>query len=156
VPIEHPDPSRRLFGRKLLWIGGVIFLAVILTPLILLAADWPFTRDAISRALQEASGRPVEIGSFTRTYFPPGCRAEGVRFMHLHHPGAPPLITIDRLTIQGSFTGMLTSPKRLTAVHIVGMQIKIPPKSHQRKAGHERRRRDEWEVRLAAGSTQIR
>jgi hypothetical protein len=107
----------------------VLFLAVILIPLILLATHWPFTRDAISRALQEASGRPVEIRSFTRTYFPPGCRAEGVRFMHLHHPDAPPLITIDRLTIQGSFTGMLTSPKRLAAVHIVGMRIKIPPKS---------------------------
>ena len=107
----------------------MIFLAVVLTPLILLATHWPFTREAISRALQEASGRPVEIGAFTRTYFPPGCRAEGVKFMHLHHPDAPPLITIDRLTIQGSFTGMLTSPKRLADVHIAGMRIRIPPKS---------------------------
>jgi hypothetical protein len=49
--------------------------------------------------------------------------------MHLHHPDAPPLITIDRLTIVGSFMGMLGSPKRLAAVHIAGMRIRIPAKS---------------------------
>jgi hypothetical protein len=35
------------------------FFGLILTPLILLVTNRPFKRDAISRALQEASGRPV-------------------------------------------------------------------------------------------------
>jgi hypothetical protein len=112
-----------------LWAAGVVFVAIIVGGSVLLATHWPFTREAISRALQEASGRPVEIGGFTQTLFPPGCRAERIRFLHLHHPDAPPLITIDRLTIQGSLAGMFSSPKRLAAIRIEGMRVLIPSKS---------------------------
>jgi hypothetical protein len=129
VLIEQPSFSRRIPARKSLWIAGAIILAVIVTAFILLATHWPFTRDAVSRALEEASGRPVEIGAFTNSYFPPGCTAERIRFLHRNHPEAPPLITIERLIIQGSFSGMITSPKRLSAVRIFGMRMQIPPKA---------------------------
>ena len=129
VLIEQSSFSRRIPVRKSLWIAGAIILAVIATVSILLATHWPFTRDAIGRALEEASGRPVEIGAFSNSYFPPGCTAERIRFLHRNHPEAPPLITIERLVIQGSFSGMITSPKRLSAVRIFGMRMQIPPKA---------------------------
>jgi hypothetical protein len=129
VLIEQHSFSPRISVRKSLWIAGAIILTVIVTLFILLATHWPFTRAAISSALEEASGRPVQIGAFTKTYFPPGCSAEGIRFLHRNHPEAPPLITIDRLVIQGSLTGMFTSPKRLSAVRVFGMRMQIPPKA---------------------------
>jgi hypothetical protein len=129
VLIEQPGFSKRIPVGKSLWIAGAIILAVIVTLFILLATHWPFTRDAVSSALEEASGRPVEIGAFTNSYFPPGCTAGSIRFLHRNHPEAPPLITIERLVIQGSLTGMFTSPKRLAAVRVFGMRMQIPPKS---------------------------
>src|ERR1019366_7363756 len=35
------------------------------------------------------------------------------------------------LTIQGSFTGLFSSPKRLSAVRVVGMHVTVPPEKHE-------------------------
>ena len=103
---------------------GVIVVAVVL-----LAIHWPFTEKAITRALEAASGRPVQIRTFSKTYFPPGCIAEGIRFLRHKHPADPPIITVEKLVVQGSIAGMLTSPKRLSAVRVVGMRMVIPPRT---------------------------
>ena len=94
----------------------------------MLATHWPFSRDAMTRALEEATSRPVEIGSFRSSYFPPGCMAENVRVLHNSRPGGTPLITIQKLIVVGSLTGMITSPKRLAEVKIIGMHVRIPGK----------------------------
>ena len=109
--------------------GAGILLVVIAIAVIVLATHWPFTRDAVARALEEASGRPVRIDTFSNSYFPPGCTAEGIRFLRHKHPEAAPIITVQKLVIQGSFTGLFSSPKRLTAVRVVGMHMIIPPKA---------------------------
>ena len=59
---------------------------------------------------------PVEIGGFKQSYFPPGCLAENVRVLHNSNPGGTPLVTIQKLMVQGSFSGMFSSPKRLAEV----------------------------------------
>jgi hypothetical protein len=112
-----------------LWTIGAVFLGVIVIAMILLAAHWPFTEEAITLALQEASGRPVQIRTFSKTYFPPGCIAEGIRFLRHKHPEDQPIITVEKLIVQGSIAGMFTSPKRLSAVRVMGMRMAIPPKS---------------------------
>lgn len=94
----------------------------------ILIAHWPFTRENVRKALEEASGRPVEIRTFSSSYFPPGCTAEGVRFLRHRHPNLSPIITIERLAIQGSFTGLFRSPKRLAAVRVVGMHLIVASK----------------------------
>jgi hypothetical protein len=128
--IEEPRViKRRELSAHWLWALGAVFLAVFITAAILLATHWPFTQAAITQALQEASGRPVEIRKFTRTYFPPGCIAEGIRFLRHKHPDAQPIIAVEKLIVQGSIAGMLTSPKRLSAVRVMGMRMAIPPKS---------------------------
>src|ERR1035441_9362492 len=52
------------------------------------------------------------------------------------HPLSPPQApcgladhTVEKLVVQGSIAGMLTSPKRLSAVRVVGMRMVIPPKT---------------------------
>jgi hypothetical protein len=129
VLIERPPattPNRR--APKWIWILGLCFVAALTLGIVILSTHWPFSRDAITRALQAATSRPVRIGGFRSTYFPPGCVAENVRVLHNGNPEGTPLITVDKLLIQGSFTGMFTSPKRLEEVKVVGMRIVIPAK----------------------------
>ena len=114
---------------KWLRILAAVLCGVIVVAIVLLAAHWPFTEKAITQALEAASGRPVQIQAFSKTYFPPGCIAEGIRFLRHQHPASPPIITIEKLVVQGSITGMLTSPKRLSAVRVVGMRMLIPPRT---------------------------
>jgi hypothetical protein len=109
--------------------AGAIFLAVIATGATLLAIHWPFTRQAVIQALEQASGRQVEIRTFVDTYFPPGCTAEGVRFLRHKHPEAQPIVTIEKLVIRASLVGLAGSPTRLSDVRVVGMHMIVPPKS---------------------------
>jgi hypothetical protein len=129
VLIEQSSLAAHRPIAKWLWISFGVFLALLATGAIVLATHWPFTREALSKALEEATGRPVRIDTFSKSYFPPGCTAEGVRFLRHKHPEAAPIITIQKLVIQGSFTGLVSTPKRLTAVRVVGMHMIIPPKA---------------------------
>jgi hypothetical protein len=85
---------------------------------------WPFTKKAVVQDLQESSDSTVTVRSFHRTYFPsPGCVLEGVEFHH----GARQfkLITIDKLTIEGSYSGILT--KHIPRIRVEGGHVFIPP-----------------------------
>jgi hypothetical protein len=129
--IEQPPATTRHTVPKWLRIAGALFFGGIAASIVLLAINWPFTQDAMTKALEEASGRPVQIRIFSNSYFPPGCTAEGIRFLRHKHPEAAPMITVEKLTIQGSFTGLFSSPKRLSAVRVVGMHVIVPPETHE-------------------------
>jgi hypothetical protein len=113
-------------------IAGCI-VGLVAAGIVVLATHWPFSRDAMTRALQEATSRPVEIGGFSQSYFPPGCVAENVRVLPDGQHNGQPLITIQKVVVQGSFTGMFTSPKRLARVKLVGMHLIVPHKGPQSK-----------------------
>ena len=128
VLIEQPSATAARPRRKWLWIGAAVLVAVIVAGATIVAAHWPFTRENLRKALEEASGRPVEIGRFSSSYFPPGCTAEDVRFLRHKHPKLSPIITVEKLAIQGSFTGLFRSPTRLAAVRVVGMHLIVASK----------------------------
>jgi hypothetical protein len=121
--------KRPVRSSKWLWTLGAVLFGVIAVAIVLLATHWPFTEKAITQALEASSGRPVQIRTFSKTYFPPGCIVEGIRFLRHKHPADPPIITVEKLVVQGSIAGMLTSPKRLSAVRVMGMHMVIPPKT---------------------------
>src|SRR3984885_13623395 len=128
--IEQPSTSTRHKVPNWLWVVGAVFLGGVAIGIVVLAMHWPFTQDAITKALEEASGRPVQIRTFSNSYFPPGCTAEGIRFLRHKHPEAAPMITVEKLTIVGSLTGLFSSPKRLSAVRVVGMHMIVPADRH--------------------------
>src|ERR1700722_672328 len=130
--IEQARPATS-HGRvpKWCWVAGAVFFGAIIAGIVVLATHWPFTQDAITKALEEASGRPVQIRAFSNSYFPPGCTAQGVRFLRHKHPEAAPIITVEKLTIEGSLTGLFSSPKRLSAVRVVGMHMIVPPEADE-------------------------
>lgn len=116
---------------KWLWIAGAVLCGAIIICITWLAIRWPFTREAMTEALEQASGRAVEIRAFSKSYFPPGCTAEGIRFLRHKHPEATPIITVEKLIVQSSLTGLIGSPKRLSAVQLVGMHMIIPADAAQ-------------------------
>jgi hypothetical protein len=131
VLIESATASKRHKHHIPRWVRivGLCFFALLALSIVLLATHWPFSRDAMKKALQEATGRPVEIGAFHQSYLPPGCMAENIRVLRYGATDGQPLITIEKLLVQGSFTGMLFfAPKRLAQVKVVGMHLRIPPK----------------------------
>jgi len=100
---------------------------VILSGIIFLAARWPFSRTAVLKDLTEASLSRVSVASFHGTYFPrPGCVLERVTFQHNPKAGSPPLITIQKLRIEGSFVGLFT--KHVRRIRAEGLRILIPPR----------------------------
>ena len=113
-----------------MWITGLAVFAILAVLVILLATHWPFTRAEITRTLEEATGRTVEIRTFRKTYMPPGCVAQEIRVLRHRGPGAPPLIEIQELAIIGSYAGMIRSPKHISEVKVRGMHLQIPSKSN--------------------------
>ncbi|MBV9301435.1 MAG: hypothetical protein JOY62_05665 [Acidobacteriaceae bacterium] len=109
---------------------GLIVAALVLVIFIgILALKWPFTKQAVIDALQESSLHSVVIDQFHKTYFPPGCVAEQIKFLNLRHKDKPPLITIQRLTIQGNYALLLTFQRRVSLVRVQGLRITVPPKA---------------------------
>jgi hypothetical protein len=118
-----PPANRKRFRRN---------LAIVIASLcILLAAFafaihhwWPFTKSAVVQDLREAADSEVTIQSFRETHFPfPGCVMEGVSFYHANDKSKP-IISINRLTIRGTYSGILA--KHVSKITAEGMQINIP------------------------------
>lgn len=130
--IALPEKTRttRAPAQKFVWIllavsiCAVIFLAI-------MAVKWPFTREAMTKRLERASSAQVEMRGFHSTYFPfPGCVAEDVVFRQKSSaPGQKqpePIITIRKLTIESTFSGLLSKPGRIRRIIADGLQIHIP------------------------------
>lgn len=118
-------PRRRKIPWKV-WIptgvtaGAILYLAAI-------AMNWPFTQQALIDVLQERSLRTVTVGRFYRTYFPPGCTAEDIRFLHRKHKEKQPLITVQKLVLVTSYSRILLLQNRLSLVRIMDMHVTVPP-----------------------------
>jgi AsmA-like C-terminal region len=85
---------------------------------------WPFTKSAVVEDLREAADSEVTVRSFRETHFPfPGCVIEGVSFYHANDKSKP-IISIDRLTIRGTYTGILA--QHVSKITAEGMHINIP------------------------------
>ena len=88
--------------------------------------DWQWFFNNLLKELADESDSKVTAGSFQATYFPhPGCVLENVIFQHNPKSGTPPLITVKRIMIRGTFIGIFVRHVKLVSVE--GMHIQIPP-----------------------------
>jgi hypothetical protein len=115
---------RRRLG-KIAILALIVAVAALCAFALLLSRKWPFAQAPVLQNLQEASDSQVQFRTFRETFFPsPGCIVEGLVFHH--EPGeAKPLITIRKLTIQGSYVGLLS--RRVSRIIAEGMLVSIPP-----------------------------
>src|SRR5262249_5440620 len=110
--------------RYRLTIGVVCALGVLGVSLLVLTRHWRLTRKALVQALQEGSGTRVEIGAFHTDSFPyTRAVAESLVFRRQDRPDLPPLMTIQRLTIQSDFTGLLA--RRVARVRAEGVYVHL-------------------------------
>ena len=104
VSVPRPQPSRTRWRRALLVV--ILCLAgLLLMTAVILAAKWPFTRAALTQSLEQETQAQVQIGGLREIYFPhPGCIAQNVT---MQRDAASPKLTVRRLTIAGSYFGLL-------------------------------------------------
>lgn len=119
---KHTGPKWWQSSRFILIV--LFVLAALCVAALLLSREWPFREDAVLEDLRESSDSQLTVRTFKETFFPPGCILEGVAFEH--SPGAAkPLITIDKLIVQGSYHGLpFHRVKRIIAQ---GLRISIAP-----------------------------
>lgn len=110
--------------RRWLRIAALIVLACLVVIVALGIKEWPFTRAAVTQALEQQSGSSVEIGHFRHIYFPhPGCVAAGVVFRRSGN--STPLITIRKLTIMGSYHTLMFH--HITMIRAEQVHVTLPP-----------------------------
>lgn len=121
-----PRSNRHRFHFGLwLWVATILGAAILFYGIVL-ALNWPFEKQALIDILQKRSLRQVTIEGYRNTYFPPGCVAEGIRFLRIKHKGKPPLITIRKLVLQDNYPNLLTFQKRLSTVKVIGLYVTVP------------------------------
>jgi hypothetical protein len=101
--------------------------AFCLLVLAIVSFKWPFTQQKIARDLEQATSSKLEIQAFHATYFPrPGCEIDGLVFRRPKSGSSgPPLVTVSKIRIQGSFLGLFT--KHVGLVRVYDMHAVIPP-----------------------------
>jgi hypothetical protein len=124
--VTTPPHKAKVLGsplRRRLALGLIVFSVFVVAAALLWRHWWPFEQPAVIENLHEASDSQVHARAFHRTFFPsPGCVLDGVVFVH--GKGALPLITIDRLTIRGSYAGILA--RHISQITAEGMHVMIP------------------------------
>jgi AsmA-like C-terminal region len=120
-------------------IGAVVVVVALGIAGATIATHWPFTRESVIEALEQTFAATVEVNSFRVTYFAPGCVLEGVTLRrnldHEQGQKTPPIASVERLTIQGSYTGFFMFPKRVPRVKVEGLRVFASPESE--RAGHQ-------------------
>jgi hypothetical protein len=105
-------------------IAIVVAVIVLCLAALLGSRYWPFAEKPILQDLAEASDSTVTTRSFHQTYFPfPGAVIDGLVFRH--GPDQFTLFTIDKLTIRGSYPGMLA--RHVPRITAEGGHVYIPP-----------------------------
>ena len=115
----------------------------------IMAAKWPFTREAMTKRLERASSAQVEMRGYHSTYFPfPGCVAEDVVFRQktssTGQRPADPIITIRKLTIESTFAGLLSKPGRIRRIIADGLRIHVPRERQPAWGSRLRQRSDHY------------
>jgi hypothetical protein len=121
TPLPH---AKRGLSRSTILIIAALVSVILLAILLVTSSLWPFAQSQVLQDLREASDSQIQVRALHRTYFPfPGCVVEGLVFNH-DPAESTPLITIEKLTIRGTYLGLFTkSVSRITAE---GLHVTIP------------------------------
>jgi hypothetical protein len=122
---SHSRLKPRGFALELVVVGS---LSLALAGVALMFTFWPFRYREVHPLLQQTFRSRVDVKSYHRTYFPhPGYVAEGLVFYRHGDTHIPPLATIDRMTVIGTWTALLLHPHRLYEIRLSGLHVRIPP-----------------------------
>ena len=117
--------------KKEIKIATSTIIAVVTVALVsvhLMFFFWPFRFRQVHPLLEHAFQSKITVQRYHRTYFPhPGFVAENVTFYRHGDTRIPPLATIQRMTVIGTWTTLIFHPHRLYQIRLDGLQVQIPP-----------------------------
>src|SRR3984893_7818905 len=127
MPMNQVPHSSKYIKIPLIVLGGIT-LAIAIGGGIL-AMHWPFSQAKIAQSLQETFPATVTFQKFHSTFFPhPGCVGEGVAFRRLgSSPETPPVVTIQRFTVEAHYIDLFLSPGYLARIVMNGFHVYVPP-----------------------------
>lgn len=125
------DGSTRKVNVLSRWVkvAGFLALVAIIGTAVFASRHWPFTQQTVVKALQEKFSGAVELKSFRGTYFIPGCVVAGLTLRRNADRNVPPIATIEKLTIQGSYWELFRTPKHVRRIKVEGLRIFVSPDS---------------------------
>ena len=122
--VTPPSRGIRRYKKPILIVVIAVLLGAGCIIAFLFSRHWPFSQAEVLEDLRESSDSQVKIQAFHETFLPsPGCVLQGVVFDHGPNE-AKPIITIQKLTVQGSYSGLLTS--RITRLIADGVHVLVP------------------------------
>ncbi len=122
ISAEH---RTRLFHH--LKIAVIVLLCLVAGMLLVLAARWPFTRQATIDSLEQVAASDVHISGFQKRFFPhPGYVAEDVIFTRGSDSGTPPIVKIGKITCRATWFALITFTHRINRMELNGVQVQIP------------------------------
>ena len=103
-------------------------IAAVLVGVDLMFFFWPFRYRQVQPLLEQVFRSRVSVQKYYRTYFPhPGFVAEGVTFYRHGDTAIPPLATVKRMQVIGTWTTLLFHPHLLYQIRLEGLHVRIPP-----------------------------
>ena len=119
-----PGTSR---GRRWLFLVAIVILVALCIFGIVLAFHWPFSSQKVTQSVQESWPGKITVQSFRRTYFPhPGCVLQNVALTRGSDTSGPPLVAIQRVTVQANYHDLLLRPGYISKIILEGLKISVP------------------------------
>jgi hypothetical protein len=117
-----------------------VVVCLILIGVHLMFFFWPFRYREVHPLLQEVFRSRVDVQHYHRTYFPhPGFEADNVALYRHGDTSIPPLATIQRMQVVGTWSNLLFHPHELYQIRLTGLHVQIPPRgtvAHQKDFDH--------------------
>jgi len=131
VATQEQEPAqtthRASSGRRWPLSLAILILLALCIGGIILAFHWPFSSQKVTQSVQENWPGKIAVQSFRRTYFPhPGCVLENVALTRGSDSSAPPLVAIQKVTIQANYHDLLLRPGYISTIILEGVKISVP------------------------------
>lgn len=117
--------AHRIHRRELIL---AVAIGVPMVAVHLLFFFWPFRYREVHPLLEHTFRSKVDVRHYHRIYFPnPGFVAEDVTFYRHGDKNIPPLATMTRMTVSGTWLGLFFHPHRLRQIRVEELHVQIPP-----------------------------
>lgn len=125
-------PGKSLRGKSFLRRGvmvcGAVALLVISVGFHFVSTYWPYRYRMVEPTLQTVFASQIKMEHYHRTYWPhPGFVAEGLTLRRNSAKELPPVGSVKRVRVVGSWMDLLLLRERIDAVYADGLQVVIPP-----------------------------
>ena len=124
-------PGNRLRGKSFLRRGvivcGALALLVISVGFYFVSTYWPYRYRMVEPTLETVFASQIKMEHYHRTYWPhPGFVAEGLTLRRNSAQDLPPVGSVKRVRVVGSWVDLLLLRERIDAVYADGLQVVIP------------------------------